>query len=72
MQVQITLENERLPIQDARTPWRGICCSRCYRAKSDKKRCRCRCHGQHHGEQQLRVSEKACEQLDQIAEKEGL
>lgn len=30
-------------------PWAGICCSRCYTAKSEKKKCKCKCHGQHHG-----------------------
>jgi len=57
MQVQATLENKQLPIQERL--WKGFCCARCYRAKSDKKRCRCRCHGTHHGEQRLRVLEKA-------------
>ncbi len=31
-------------------PWKVLgCCVRCYKAMSDKKKCRCRCHGQHHG-----------------------
>jgi len=30
-------------------PWREICCIRCWKATSDKKKCRCRCHGKHHG-----------------------
>jgi hypothetical protein len=30
-------------------PWRGVCSSRCYFAESDKKRCKCRCKGDHHG-----------------------
>jgi hypothetical protein len=29
--------------------WKGIaCCKRCYYAKTDKKKCRCRCHGINH------------------------
>ena len=30
--------------------YKGICSSRCFKAKSDKKRCRCKCKGNHHGE----------------------
>ena len=30
-------------------PWKGLCCSACYNAKTDKKRCVCRCHGAYHG-----------------------
>jgi hypothetical protein len=30
-------------------PWRGVCSSRCYFARTDKKRCKCRCKGEHHG-----------------------
>jgi hypothetical protein len=56
MQVQKTLDNKQLPTKEK--PWTGLCCARCYRAKSDKKRCRCRCHGAHHGEQRLRVLER--------------
>jgi ribosomal protein L19E len=29
--------------------WRGVCSSGCYRAKTDKKKCKCRCGGEHHG-----------------------
>jgi len=32
-------------------PWKGICSSRCYVAKTDKKKCKCKCHGQHHGKE---------------------
>lgn len=31
-------------------PWKDVCCSRCYVAKSDKKKCKCRCKSGHHGE----------------------
>jgi ParB/RepB/Spo0J family partition protein len=30
-------------------PWAGVCCSRCFVAKSDKTKCKCKCHGAHHG-----------------------
>jgi len=30
-------------------PWAGVCCSRCYVAKSDKTKCKCKCHGARHG-----------------------
>jgi len=53
VQIQKTLENKQLPTKEK--PWTGLCCARCYRAKSDKKRCRCRCHGAHHAEQRLRT-----------------
>ncbi|MCJ7559619.1 hypothetical protein MUO79_03245 [Candidatus Bathyarchaeota archaeon] len=29
--------------------WKGICSSGCYMAKTDKKKCKCKCHGEHHG-----------------------
>ena len=31
-------------------PWKDICCSRCFVAKSEKKKCKCHCHGEHHAE----------------------
>jgi hypothetical protein len=33
-------------------PWRGVCSSRCYHAKTGQKRCKCRCRGRHHGKGQ--------------------
>lgn len=30
-------------------PWKGICSPRCIVAKSDKTKCKCKCHGEHHG-----------------------
>ena len=30
-------------------PWKGLCCSACYNAKTDKNRCVCRCNGAYHG-----------------------
>jgi len=30
-------------------PWKGICSSGCYSAKTDRKKCKCKCRGQHHG-----------------------
>jgi len=37
-----------MPKETMNKPWKGICCSRCYNAESDKKKCKCRCHGEHH------------------------
>ncbi len=28
---------------------KGVCCSRCYKAKTEKAKCKCRCKGEHHG-----------------------
>jgi hypothetical protein len=46
VQVQQTLENKQVTVEDK--PWKGFCCKRCYFAKSDKKKCKCRCHGLNH------------------------
>jgi hypothetical protein len=46
MQVQITLENKQAQIQEK--PWKGICCRRCWFAKTDPKKCKCRCRGTNH------------------------
>jgi hypothetical protein len=35
--------------EESQEPWKGVCSSRCYFAQSDKKRCKCRCKGEHHG-----------------------
>ena len=35
--------------EQATKPWKGVCCSRCYMAKTDKTKCKCRCKGEHHG-----------------------
>lgn len=35
--------------KQAEKPWKEFCCSRCYKAQSEKKKCKCRCHGQYHG-----------------------
>lgn len=51
MQVQQTLEKKQVPIEDK--PWTGFCCKRCYFAKSDKKKCKCRCLGKNHGGHQF-------------------
>jgi hypothetical protein len=29
-------------------PWKGLCCKRCWEARTDKTRCKCRCHGANH------------------------
>jgi hypothetical protein len=45
--------------EDFKEPWKGVCSSRCYFAESDKKRCKCKCRGEHHGKgHQLRQEEK--------------
>ena len=36
--------------KEVAAPWKDICCHRCFIAKSDKKKCKCRCKGNHHGE----------------------
>jgi len=35
--------------EQATKPWKGVCCSRCYMAKTDKTKCKCRCKGAYHG-----------------------
>jgi len=40
-------------------PWKGRCCFGCFVAKTDRKKCKCRCRGEHHGKgQQARRAEK--------------
>lgn len=50
-QVQVTLD-DKVPVQNQieEKPWKHMCCKRCWYAKSDKKKCRCRCHGVNHQE----------------------
>jgi len=38
--------------------WRGVCSAGCYRAKTDRKKCKCRCRGKHHGKGQLSKREE--------------
>jgi len=38
-------------------PYKDICCARCYAAKSDVKKCKCRCQGAHHGQGHRRMSD---------------
>ena len=42
-------------------PWKGICCSRCFNALSDKTRCKCRCRGEHHGRGKQLTAESGVE-----------
>jgi hypothetical protein len=42
----------------AEKPWKGVCCSRCYKAKSEKNKCKCKCHGEYHG--------LACKKIEDI------
>ena len=38
--------------------WRGICSSGCYGAKTDKKKCKCKCQGEHHGKERTNQLEE--------------
>jgi len=40
------MSEQQLKAKDDSTPWRGTCSKRCYFAK--RKKCVCKCHGQHH------------------------
>ncbi|MCJ7635215.1 hypothetical protein MUP77_22850 [Candidatus Bathyarchaeota archaeon] len=40
------MSEHQLKSKDDSTPWKGTCSKRCYFAK--RKKCRCKCHGQHH------------------------
>jgi hypothetical protein len=44
----------------------GRCCTRCYAAKSDAKKCRCRCKGNHHGQAHKREAD-SCEKQAEAA-----
>jgi hypothetical protein len=44
----LTLQNKSRK-ENSANDWRGICSSGCYRAKSDKKKCKCKCRGKLHG-----------------------
>lgn len=46
MQVQATLDKKQVAIQEK--PWSGICCKRCWYAKTEPPKCKCRCHGVNH------------------------
>ena len=55
MAAAATLKSKSRSIKDSEViqePWKGVCSSRCYFAESDKKRCKCRCKGEHHGKGQ--------------------
>jgi hypothetical protein len=45
----LTLQNKSKQEASEADAWRGICSSGCYRAKTDKKKCKC--HGEHHGKE---------------------
>ena len=45
-------------------PWKGMCSSRCFMAKTDRKKCKCRCRGEYHSKgQQLKSKEKAIDEF---------
>ena len=45
----LTLQNESKQEASEADVWRGICSAGCYRAKTDKKKCKCKCQGKLHG-----------------------
>jgi len=52
-----------------RTPWITLgCSSRCYMAGSDKKKCKCKCHGEHHGIGRQAIEEKAKQEKLEVEE----
>jgi uncharacterized paraquat-inducible protein A len=50
--------------KQAEKPWKGLCCSRCYKAQSEKKKCRCRCHSQYHGLGRKKVDKGVANETD--------
>jgi hypothetical protein len=49
-------------------PWSGVCCRRCWFAKTDKSRCRCRCNGVNHqvgrnAEQQIKEKQSSIKEF---------
>ena len=68
-----TLEEEE---ESEEKPWKGKCSFGCYHAKSEKKKCKCRCSGKMHGKtndehnEKLRIAEQ--EDLREITEAQGL
>jgi hypothetical protein len=53
----LTLQNKRTKENSANV-WRGICSAGCYRAKSDKKKCKCKCQGKLHGKAHAKKHEE--------------
>jgi len=53
-------------LEDPET-WKGSCSSRCYVAKTDRKRCKCKFKGEHHGKSQQRKREEKA--IDEFFEK---
>ncbi len=51
-------------------PYTGICCARCYTAKSEKKKCKCRCHGVHHGEARTKDAKSEAETCPKCGSKQ--
>jgi len=54
---QLAAQVQTLETKSEESPWKGVCSSRCYTAKTDKKRCKCRCKGEHHAKGQQRKRE---------------
>jgi hypothetical protein len=45
----LNLQNKSEQEASEADAWRGICSAGCYKAKSDKKKCKCKCQGKLHG-----------------------
>ena len=54
MQVETELQNEVVQSK----PWKGICCKRCWFAKTEPKKCKCRCHGENHQKGNKKLQDK--------------
>jgi hypothetical protein len=62
----LTLQNKRKQEASEADAWRGICSSSCYRAKSDKKKCKCKCQGKLHGKAHAKNIEE--NEIDKISD----
>jgi hypothetical protein len=65
--IQVTLDKKPVQSEKEEKPWKGVCCKRCWYAKSDKKKCRCRCHGANHQEG-FRRNIEGSKKLDVVVE----
>lgn len=63
----LTLQNKSRQEASEADAWRGICSSGCFRAKSDKKKCKCKCQGKLHGKAHVKNIEEM--KIDRIANK---
>ena len=63
----LTLQNKSRK-ENSADAWRCICSSGCYRAKSDKKKCKCKCQGKLHGKAHNEKHEE--NEIDEISDQE--